>query len=179
MKKIFTIAMVAISVLSYSQDMRNKISVNPIQLIGYNILNSEYERGFNEGKTGVAFFIGRTGNATREYNDVVAYVSEQSVTYKLYSKTISESSFWFGPQLSVATGDLFNSRTDSYAFDIGTLGISGKVGYQVIIKSFYLDPYVSVGYAITNDLFGNARYQGSFEESKVLLNYGLKMGIIF
>ena len=41
--------------LSGQKDL-NKLSVNPIQLFGYNRLNLEFERGFSEGKIGFAIW---------------------------------------------------------------------------------------------------------------------------
>ena len=54
----------------------NKLSVNPIQLFGFNFTNFEYERGFNDGKIGVSFFYGISGIATTEIGDYDMCVSE-------------------------------------------------------------------------------------------------------
>ena len=62
----------------------------------YNIPNFEYERGFNDGKLGVSFFYGSTGNATREIEGYDLYASEQNVNVKFYNTNISQNSFWYG-----------------------------------------------------------------------------------
>lgn len=48
-----------------------------------------------------------------------------------------------------------------------------------MLNSFYLDLHVGLGYALTNDLFGDAEYSGDISESKLLIPYGIKMGIAF
>ena len=192
-KQLIFLSLVFIGMQGFSQEKTNKLSMNPIQLFGFNITNFEYERGFNEGKLGVAFFYGNTGNATRAIGGYKMYLAEQNISIKGYLNSISKSSFWYGGQLSVASGDIiydydFNSEyneeeRDKYfnnrAIDIGTLGVTGKVGYQLILGSFYLDFFGGLGYALTNDLFGDAEYSGEVEEVKLLLTYGIKTGIAF
>lgn len=169
-----------LSISAFSQERLNKVSVNPLQLFGFNIVNFEYERGFNEGKLGVAFFYGRTGNTTRKIGDIRAFLTEQNVSVKSYSKSIDETSLWYGGQLSVASGDIIDfDDFDNSARGIGTLGITGKLGYQFILDSFYLDFFAGLGFAVTNDLFGTAQYTGDITESRVLPILGLKTGIAF
>lgn len=174
------ILLTGLSINGFAQEKINKVSVDPLQLFALNIANFEYERGFNEGKIGVSFFYGSTGNTTREINGLRAFLTEQNVGIKSYSKTISESSLWFGGQLSVASGSFRDVKdVNNRATGIGTLGLSGKLGYQFIHNSFYLDFFGSVGYAITNDLFGTASYNGNIEEANILLTVGIKTGIAF
>jgi hypothetical protein len=66
------------------------------------------------------------------------------------------------------------------ATNIGALGVLGITGYQFIIKSFYIKPYLGAGYALRNDLFGSAEYEGDIGKPKDwLLTYGLKIGFCF
>ncbi len=181
MRKVFILFMLTcLGIQGFSQEKLNKISVNPIQLFGYNITNLEYERGFNDGKIGVSFFYGTTGSATRRNGGYTMYVTEQNVNVKGYSNSISQNSFWYGGQLSVASANIYDFESwDNSATNIGTLGLTGKIGYQFILKSFYLDFFGGLGYALTNDLFGDAEYSGDVEEVNLLLTYGIKMGIAF
>lgn len=129
---------------------------------------------------GVSFFYGTTGNSTRVIDGITAYVTEQNVSIKSYSKSISKSSFWYGGQLSVASGSIYEEEGyNNRATGIGTLGLTGKLGYQFILKSFYLDFFGGIGYALTNDLFGSAEYSGNITENNLLLTYGIKTGIAF
>ncbi len=178
--RITLLLLIGISINGFAQERMNKVSVNPLQLFVFNITNLEYERGFNDGKLGVSFFYGETGNTTREIGGIVAFVTEQNVSVKSYSKSIAESSFWYGGQLSVASGDIFDTDNfDNRANGIGTLGLAGKLGYQLILKSFYLDFFGGVGFALTNDLFGTAEYSGDITASNILFTYGIKTGIVF
>lgn len=177
----------------FAQEKLNKLSVNPIQLIGFDIMNVEYERGFIDGKLGVSFFYGRTGNATPTIGDYRVYVTEQNVSVKGYLRSISKSSFWYGGQVSVATANVYYDYDSDKPYDaaeyekyqnnratnIGTLGLTGKFGYQFILGSFYIDVYGGLGYAVTNNLFGNAVYKGDVKETNKLLIYGVKMGLAF
>lgn len=66
------------------------------------------------------------------------------------------------------------------ALNIGALGIMGITGYQFIFKSFYVTPYLGVGYALTIHLFGSMEYYGDVgKPTDWLLGYGLKMGFCF
>lgn len=164
----------------YSQEKMNRIVVNPIQLFGYNRLNAEYERGFNQGKYGISFYLGRTGNSTRKVHGQYSYLSEQNVGFKRYTKFIDRSCFWYGGLLSVTSGDIFDENRIDSATNIGALGLLGSGGYQILIKHFYLSVYLNFGYAITNDLFGSAKYTGNFgRPTDFLLAYGLKLGMAF
>ena len=190
-KYIIILVLATISNTGKAQEKMNRLSINPIQLIGFNITNFEYERGFADGKLGVSFYYGNTGNTTRPIGGYNIYINEQNFSIKKYIRAISNSSFWYGGQISVASGSIrydlpenatfadYDKYFDNGAYNIGTLGISGKFGYQFIIKSFYIDFYGGAGYAITNNLFRKAVYKGEIEETKFLLNYGLKLGIAF
>jgi hypothetical protein len=179
-KHFILLVLTFIGMQGFSQEKLNKLSVNPIQLFGFNITNFEYERGFNEGKLGVSFFYGTSGMANRKTGDYDMYVSEQNVAVKGYLNNISQNSFWYGGQISVASASIYDTDDyDNRATDIGTLGITGKIWYQFIIKSFYLDFFGGLGYALTNDLFGQAIYNGNVEETKILYTYGIKTGIAF
>jgi hypothetical protein len=178
-KKVIILILSSISVLGYSQEKLNKLSVNPVQLFYLNISNFEYERGFNEGKIGVSFYYGQTGSAIRNISGNRIYSTEQNVTLKQYSKSISKSSFWYGGQLSITSANIYSNDFYYRATNIGTLGLTGKFGYQFIIKSFYLDFFGGLGYALTNDLFGDAAYAGNISETKLLLIAGIKTGIAF
>lgn len=181
MRKLFIlVVLTCLGIQGFSQGKLNKISVNPIQLFGFNITNLEYERGFNEGKLGVSFFYGTTGRATRKIGGYTLFVAEQNVNVKGYTNSISQNSFWYGGQLSVVSARIYDlNNWDNQAYNIGTLGLTGKIGYQFILESFYLDFFGGLGYAITNDLFGDAVYSGDVEEVNLLLTYGIKMGIAF
>jgi len=194
MKKVmFFLSLAFMLTQGFAQEKLNKLSVNPIQLLGFDIMNIEYERGFIDGKLGVSFYYGRTGSATPTIGDYRFYVSEQNVTIKGYLRSISKSSFWYGGQVSVASANVYYDFDSSKPFDqveyekyqnnratnIGTLGLTGKIGYQFIVRSFYIDVYGGLGYALTNNLFGNAVYKGDLEETNRLLIYGVKMGLAF
>lgn len=89
-KQLIFISLMFLTIQGFSQEKLNKISVNPIQLFGFNITNFEYERGFNDGKLGVSFFYGNTGNATRKVGDYNMNLSEQNVSVKGYLKPINQ-----------------------------------------------------------------------------------------
>jgi hypothetical protein len=169
-----------ISSSSFAQQKMNKLSVNPIQLFGYNRLNVEYERGFNAGNYGISFYMGRTGNAARKIHGQYAWLSEQNVTLKFYSKNMYKSSIWYGGTVSVASGNIYDENGIDQATNIGALGILATSGYQLIVKSFYINLYLGAGYSLTNDLFGSAQYAGDISKpTNWLLTYGFKMGICF
>ena len=182
MKTKFTfILLTCFSLQGFSQDKLNKLSVNPIQLFVFNITNLEYERGFCDGKLGVSFFYGGTGRTTRSIGRYRMYMTEQNISVKGYTRGINNNSFWYGGQLSVASSSIYSISYNNYnsAGNVGTLGLTGKAGYQFVLKSFYLDFFGGLGYAITNDLFGKATYTGDVKETKLLLIYGIKTGIAF
>lgn len=165
---------------SFAQPKLNKVSVNPIQLFGNNRLNVEYERGFSEGKYGISFYIGRTGNASRNIRGQYSWLSEQNVGLKFYSKNMDKSSFWYGGMISVSSGNIYDENGVDQATNIGALGILATSGYQLILKLFYINPYVGAGYAISNDLFGSSQYTGDMAKpSNGLFVYGFRMGICF
>lgn len=168
------------SIISKAQQRLNKLSINPIQLVGYNRLNMEYERGFNDGKSGICFYLGQTGNSAGKIHGQYSHLSEQSVALKLYSKNIEKSCFWYGGMVSVSSGNIYTQDETGKASNIGALGLLGTTGYQFIIKSLYINTCLSLGYAITNDLFGSAQYTGNIEKpTNWLLTYGFKMGFSF
>lgn len=176
-KRLIFLSLIFMSIQGFSQEKLNKLSVNPIQLFGFNITNFEYERGFIDGKLGVSFYYGMTGMASRSIGGYSVYIAEQNISIKGYSRSIDNNSFWYGGQLSVASGSIWGDNGS--ATNVGTLGLSGKLGYQLIIKSFYLDFYGGLGYALTNNLFGDVSYSGGVSETKLLLIYGIKTGIAF
>jgi hypothetical protein len=164
----------------FSQEPLNKLSVSPIQLFGYNRLNLEYERGFKEGKYGISFYLGRTGLATRKIHGQYSYLSEQSGSLKFYTNNFCSSSFWYGGTVSVASGNSISENKQDSAINISAIGLLAGGGYQLIIKSFYLNTYLNVGYALTNDLFGTATYTGNMSKpTDFLLTYGFNIGICF
>jgi len=180
MKSILFSLFFILSVSSFAQQRMNKLSVNPIELIGYNHLNMEFERGFHNGKYGVSFYIGQTGNASREIHGQYSRLSAQNVALKFYSKSIDKSSFWYGGMISVASGNIYSVNGVDQATNIGALGLLATTGYQVVIRSFYINPYLGVGYALTNDLFGSATYTGDISKpTNWLLTYGFKVGFCF
>jgi hypothetical protein len=180
MKLLGLIFVSLITTSVYSQEKLNKLSINPIQILGYNRLNVDYERGFSQGKFGINFYFGHTGNSTRKIHGQYSYLSEQSVGFKRYIKNIDKTCFWYGGLLSVSSGDIFDENMIDSATNIGALGILGSGGYQILVKHFYLNVYLNFGYAITNDLFGSAKYTGDIgRPTDFLLTYGLKIGIAF
>jgi len=180
MKPYLAILLLIISAPVYAQGRLNKLSVNPIQLFGYNRLNMEYERGFKDGKNGISVYLGQTGNSTRKIHGQYSYLSEQNVALKFYAKTIEKSSFWYGGMISVSSGNIYSENANEKALNIGALGLLGVSGYQVVINSFFLNLYLGIGYALTNDLFGSAQYTGDISKpSDWLLTYGFKVGFSF
>ncbi len=177
----YFIALVAILPLhTYSQEKLNKLSVNPIQLMGYNRINGEFERSFREGKMGVSIYFGQTGNASPKIHGQYSHLSEQNMAVKFYGKKFNQSSFWYGGLVSVSSGNIYDENGIDKALNIGALGIMGITGYQLIFRSFYVTPYLGAGYALTNDLFGSAEYFGDIgKPTDWLLMYGLKMGFCF
>ncbi len=179
MKKITLILLCAvISLTTFSQEKMNKLSVNPIQLFASNITNFEYERGFADGKFGLSFLYARTGLSTRKVLDNKISMSEQSATAKYYHAKMYQRSLWYGAELAVINQSIYNIDSDSRAL-VEAFGISGKVGYQYIYKSLYLDVYGGLGISVTDNLFGNAYYTGNLSKSILLLQLGLKIGIVF
>ncbi len=169
-----------ITAYTFAQQRLNKLSVSPIQLFGYNRLNMEYERGLNDGKHGISFYMGRTGNASRQIHGQYSWLSEQNVAFKFYSKSLEKSSFWYGGMVSVSSGNIYDENGVDQATNIGALGILATSGYQFIVNSFYINPYLGAGYSLTNDLFGTAQYTGDISKpTDWLLTYGFKMGICF
>jgi len=82
--------------------------------------------------------------------------------------------------VTVASGNIYDENGINQATNIGALGILATSGYQFIVKSFYLNPYLGAGYSLTNDLFGSAQYAGDISKpTNWLLTYGFKMGICF
>jgi hypothetical protein len=164
----------------FAQQKLNKLSVNPIQLFGYNRLNIEYERGFSEGKYGISVYMGRTGNASRKIHGQYSWLSEQNAAIRFYSKSMEKSSFWYGGMVSVSSGNIYDENGVDQATNIGALGIMATSGYQLFIKSFFINSYAGAGYSLTNDFFGSAQYTGNIAKpSNWLLMYGFRMGFCF
>lgn len=180
MKTLFFSLFFILTVNLFAQQKLNKVSVNPIQLFGYNRLNMEYERGFSEGKYGISLYMGRTGNSTRKIHGQYSWLSEQNATIRFYSKSSDKSSFWYGGMVSVSSGNIYDENGVDQATNIGALGILATSGYQIIIKSFLINSYLGAGYSLTNDLFGSAQYTGDIAKpSTWLLTYGIKVGFCF
>lgn len=180
MKTIISLFLLVTGYFAYSQSNLNKLSVSPIQLIGYNRLNVEFERGFNEGRTGVAFYFGQTGNASRKIHNEFSTLSEQNATLKFYNKAIDKSCFWYGTSVSVSSGNLYSADKADSTINIGALGVLGTGGYQFFVRSFYVNTYVSAGYSFTNNLFGSAVFDPDLgKPSNWLLAYGFKIGFKF
>jgi hypothetical protein len=181
MKKTFLLLLGTIFCFSvFSQDRLNKVSFNPVSLIAAGLNNFEYERGLAEGKLGLAFYYGKTGNAIRPLNGYRINMSEQSLAFNIYVKNISRPAFWFGPRISFISSDIVDEDDPSnYAYNIGTLGLGLGVGFQLVAGGFYLTPFINIGGAITNDLWGELDYKGNLEPTRFLFSYGLKMGIAF
>lgn len=82
--------------------------------------------------------------------------------------------------ISVSSGNITSADGLDRASNIGALGILGVTGYQFMIRSFFIDPFIGVGYAVTNDLFGSAEYTGDIgRPTDWLLTYGFKIGFCF
>lgn len=165
---------------AFSHEKLNKISISPIQLLGYNRLNLEYERGFNDGRLGCAVYLGKTGYASRKVHGQYSYLSEENVAIKRYGKAIDKSCFWYGGVLSVASGNIYSDNKVDSTTNIGALGIMASSGYQFFIHSFYLNLYIGAGYSLTNNFFGSAHFNDALgKPSNWLLTYGLKAGFKF
>ena len=142
--------------------------------------NLEYERGFAEGKIGIAFYYGKTGNTIKANNGYRINASEQSVALNAYIKNIGKPALWFGPKLSFISSDITdNNNPGNRATGIGTLGLSMSLGVQLVLGGLYISPYFSFGGALTNDLWGEAHYYGNLTPNRLIINYGLKTGIAF
>jgi len=164
----------------YSQDKLNKLSMNPVSLILASMNNFEFERGFADGKLGIAFYYGKTGNTTKAVNGYRIYASEQAISFNTYIKNVCKPAFWFGPRLSFTSSNIYDDKNPSnYATNIGTLGLSMSLGVQLVLGGLYISPYFAFGGAITNNLWGDAKYYGDLKESRFIINYGLKTGIAF
>jgi hypothetical protein len=165
----------------YAQDKLNKLSTNPVSLIVANMNNFEFERGFSEGKLGVAFYYGKTGNVLKAVNGYKINASEEAVSFNIYLKNIGKPAFWFGPRLSFTSASISDEKypTINYANNIGTLGLCMSFGGQIVVGGLYLSPFFSLGGALTNNLWGEAKYYGNIKESHIIINYGLKTGIAF
>ena len=163
---------------------RTKFSVNPSALFVYNLQNFQLERTFFEGKLGWAFFYARTGQATREVGGYSAYGAEQSLTGKFYAKDVTQNSLWYGGKFSVASASVYEGQSPfflsgSTATNVGTLGLLAMGGYQIVSGGLFIDPFAGVGLALTNNFFGGARYTGDLEETRLLLNFGVQIGMSF
>jgi hypothetical protein len=136
MRTYFLIMLMVSSSGIFAQNKLNRLSINPIQLIGYNRLNLEFERGFKEGKFGIGYYIGQTGNSSRKVHGQYSTLSEQNISIKFYLKKIDKSCFWYGSVLSVSSGNIYSDNGVDKATNIGALGILASTGYQFIFKSF-------------------------------------------
>jgi len=184
MKKLILIFLLlsVSSTITLSNERLNKVSFNPIQLFGFNILNAEYERGFSDGKLGVSFYMGRSGMFGAESAGYQIFVSHQKVGIKYYTRNIQRNSLWLGGQLSAASGYVYGiegNNSDDEALVNGTLGVIGKIGYQLVLGSFLIDLHAGAGYALTNNLYGESYYSGGIGESNLLLDFGINTGIVF
>lgn len=154
--------------------------MNPVSLIMAGMNNLEYERGFAEGKIGIAFYYGKTGNTIKANNGYRINASEQSVALHAYIKNIGKPALWFGPKLSFISSDITdNNNPGNRATGIGTLGLSMSLGVQLVLGGLYISPYFSFGGALTNDLWGEVHYYGNLTPNRLIINYGLKTGIAF
>lgn len=154
--------------------------MDPVSLIVSGMNNFEFERGFSEGKFGVSFYYGKTGNSTRVVGGYKIYNTEQAVAFSYYFKNFDKSSFWLGPRLSFTSSTIVDDKNPSnYANNIGTLGLSASLGYQFALGSFHLSPFFAFGYALTDNLWGKAVYHGNLKSNPIIINYGLKTGIAF
>jgi hypothetical protein len=180
MRILILMAFALISMNCVCQTKLNKLSVNPIQLIGYNRLNIEYERGFLEGKMGCTFYLGATGYASRKIHNQYSFLSEQNFAVKKYAKAIDIPCFWYGAQVSISSGNVYSADKADSSINIGALGILGTGGYQYYLSSFYINAYAGFGYSLTNNLFGSADLDPDLGNlSEWLLIYGIKIGYKF
>ena len=180
MRTLIIVFLASLTIGGYAQNRLNSLSVNPIQLFGYNRLNCEYTRGFNQGKYALSIYLGKTGNSARKIHGQYGYYSEQSISVDFFSKKMDQSSLWYGGTVTVASGDLYDENEIDQATGIGSLGILAGIGYQFVIRSFCISPYIHAGYALTNDLFGSAEYTEDMgKPTKGLLKYGFKAGFCF
>ena len=180
MKLFLVTVFLTITVHAFSQEKLNKISVSPIQLLGYNRLNFEYERGFNEGRLGCAIYLGKTGYASRKVHGQYSYLSEENAAIKRYTKTYDQSCFWYGGAISVVSGNIYSDNKVDSTTNIGALGLVATSGYQFFIRSFYMNLYIGAGYSITNDFFGSAHFNEALgRPSNWILTYGIKTGFKF
>lgn len=180
MKTFFVLLLSSMMLAGNAQDRLNSLTVNPINLFGYNRLNLEYSRGFNQGKYAISIYLSKTGNSARKIHGQYGYYSEQSISFNFFSKKMDQSSLWYGGTVTVASGDLYDDNGIDQATGIGSLGILAGIGYQFVIRSFCISPFIHAGYALTNDLFGSAEYTEDMgKPTKGLLTYGFKAGYCF
>jgi hypothetical protein len=179
-KSILKLLFCMLTIAAYPQARMNKISVNPIQLLGYNRLNIEYERGFSDGKYGIALYIGSTGNASRKIHNEYSRLSEQQVAFRWYANRLDNPCFWLGGMLSVTSGSIISDNKNNCLENMGALGLLCTGGYQFFLRSFYFNLYTAAGYSVTNNLFGSAQLTGTMNNpTDWLFAYGVKMGYVF
>lgn len=157
----------------------NKLSINPISFIYFNIYNLEYERSFQEGKAGLSIFYGNSGSEPRIIAGSILNVKELDISLKKYANTFCSSSFWYGGRISVSLSDLQESKIDDFSSNLGTLGVMAKEGYQLIFKFLYVDFNIGIGIIITNNLFGNANYSENYFKKRWIVNWGIRTGFVF
>jgi hypothetical protein len=180
MKSVFAILLLAIS-LGFAQN-RTKVSVDPVPLFVIGSNNMQFERTFLDGRLGWAFLFSQPGNAVRMIDGYRYYLSEQALTGKYYFFGAARSGPWAGGAVSVASGNIYEGEfilTENNARNIGTLGFYAMGGWQWTLGRFFLEPYSGIGVAATNDLYGNAQYNGDLEESRLLIKYGAQTGMSF
>ena len=203
--KLFTLIFLTTCVgFSWSDEV--KFSINPVPIAFNSVFNFQVEKSLLNGSLGLGFYMAQSGGASREIKGFTQSGAEESILLKYYANGISKNSPWVGEKTSVTSGTLSfddGDRTET-STNIGTLGLSGQAGYQLCFGSFFIDPFVGAGIAITNDLFGNSDYNSGYispanassqywfsglslgtydhgrsSDSHLLIQYGINFGFFF
>jgi hypothetical protein len=143
----------------------------------FNTQNFEIEKGFDNNLS-FGFFYANTGSSTRKIRDYRYNMSEQSFFLKHYFSGFNNSSGWIGQKLGIASANIIGEGGNQAILNMGTLSLSFISGYQANIQSFFINVFGSIGYAITNDFFGDmVIYGDELEETNILLGYGVQVGL--
>lgn len=165
MRTILLFAIIGLNSIStsFSQTNRNKVSIDPVRLflVTRAHTNIQYERGFHSNKLGISFFYGRTNQKSSQFQ-------QQKLSLKRYARAFDHSSFWHGLQVTNKTS-VWGPRK------INSLGLFGELGYQFVIRAFYLDFSAEIGY------LKDYRTQYIEPINKPYLDYNgvIKTGIVF
>lgn len=162
------------------EETKNKIAVNLFPLFYYDIQNLEWERAFLKQKLGVALSLSRTGFVAPLVSDERKYVSEEMVRVRYFLRSFGVPSPWGGAGIAVGSANVYRSDiAEGRINNLGYLTLRSQAGFQFVHKGFYIDPFVSAGFILWHNLFGESVYEGDYKKETLVLDYGLLIGMAF